>query len=991
MRASLVAFVLVLVAGCQCGSGPLTSVRPLIEVSPATLDFGTVTRGERAERVVVVRNPGRVSLTVREVVLDGDGAAQFQLGEAEPATVRAGAEFALKVLYAPSAVGAHGARLLVRSDAFEAPEVAVALTGQAVPPDACAGVTCDQPPGPCFEAVGTCSGGGCSYAPKADGVTCDDGDACTENDACVAGACSGAPKACVTPPAGHCASDMSFTSYASPGACVAGSCEYTATTRTCSEGCSDGVCKPDLCLGVTCTNPPPCFKGGACVSGSCQYEVDVGAACDDGNGCTQSDVCSAAGVCRGTAVACQSPPSPVCVTGQTLRTADAVGFCGGAGVCAYVSRESTCPYGCLNGACQGNPCIGVSCTMPPPNTCADATTRRTYPASGVCAAGTCDYAPTDTPCGTSEVCQVGQCRWNDARLTNLTVTPGAVSFSPTQTVYAVAVPLATTSVAVTATVAQPARATVRINNAVTASGTPVAVTLTGPVTTVAVRVDAESGASMTYTLMVLAVEVWAQQAYVKASDPEAGDFFGSSVALSADGSTLAVGAYHKASRPSGNSCNLNASGYQSLCGCADASAGVVYLFARTAGVWGQQARLTASNISPCASFGMALALSADGRTLVVGAPDEASSATGLNGNQGDTSAPHAGAVYVFSRTGASWVQQAYVKASNTRAYNFFGEHLALSADGSTLAVGAWGEDSSATGVDGNQGDYSAPLSGAVYVYRRAGTIWAQQAYVKASNTEADDRFGESLALNEDGSTLAVGAPKEDSSAIGVNGNQADNSFERAGAAYVFIRTGSTWAQQAYVKASNAGAGDAFGWSVALSADGSTLAVGAWGEDSSATGVDGNQSDNAAPNSGAAYVFTRNGAIWTQQAYVKAMYPDAADFFGGQLALSADGNTLAVGAWGEDSSATGVNGNQADNSFGNAGAAYVFIRTGTAWAQRGYLKASNLPGAFGDGVAVSGDGSTVAVGVVGDPSGVPGINVQPDLSALNAGAVYVFTR
>src|SRR5262245_24489491 len=110
---------------------------------------------------------------------------------------------------------------------------------------------------------------------------------------------------------------------------------------------------------------------------------------------------------------------------------------------------------------------------------------------------------------------------------------------------------------------------------------------------------------------------------------------------------------------------------------------------------------------------------------------------------------------------------AYVKASNTGAGDQFGSSVALSADGSTLAVGAWLEDSVAAGIGGNQADNSAPAAGAVYLFTRSGTTWSQQAYVKASNTGANDWFGSSVALSADGSTLAVGASREDSAATGI--------------------------------------------------------------------------------------------------------------------------------------------------------------------------------------------------------------------------------
>ena len=211
-------------------------------------------------------------------------------------------------------------------------------------------------------------------------------------------------------------------------------------------------------------------------------------------------------------------------------------------------------------------------------------------------------------------------------------------------------------------------------------------------------------------------------------------------------------------------------------------------------------------------------------------------------------------------------------------------------------------------------------AGAVYVFTRSGVAWTQQAYVKASNTDIGDEFGSSVAVS--GDTLAVGARREDSNGIGVNPGpaaEADDSLTDSGAVYVFTRSGSTWTQQAYVKASNTGIGDEFGTTVAL--DSNTLAVGAPLEDSTATGTNGNQTNNGASNSGAVYVFERVGTLWTQQTYLKASNTEADDVFSTSLGLS--GSTLAVGAPGEDSSATGVGGSQIDNGALLSGAGYAF--------------------------------------------------------------------
>jgi hypothetical protein len=193
-----------------------------------------------------------------------------------------------------------------------------------------------------------------------------------------------------------------------------------------------------------------------------------------------------------------------------------------------------------------------------------------------------------------------------------------------------------------------------------------------------------------------------------------------------------------------------------------------------------------------------------------------------------------------------------------------------------------------------------------------------QAYGKASNSEANDLFGRSVALN--GDTLAVGAVHEKSCADGIGGDQTDNGCVQSGAVYVFTRTGSTWTQQAYVKASNSEFAAEFGRSVTLSGD--TLAVGTPIEASNAKGINGNQADTTSGQSGAAYVFTRAAGVWSQQAYIKASNTDPIDRFGSSVALN--GDTLAVGAEQEKSCADGIGGDQADNGCASSGAVYVYL-------------------------------------------------------------------
>jgi trimeric autotransporter adhesin len=398
----------------------------------------------------------------------------------------------------------------------------------------------------------------------------------------------------------------------------------------------------------------------------------------------------------------------------------------------------------------------------------------------------------------------------------------------------------------------------------------------------------------------------------------------------------------------------------------------------------EQAYIKPSNSRYFEQFGTSVALSGD--TLAVGAQGEASDATGINGDQANRSAWQSGAVYVFTRSGTTWTQQAYIKASNTGPGHQFGISVAL--DGDTLAVGAVGEVSDATGINGDQADHAAIQSGAVYVFTRSGTTWTQQAYIKASNTNGKDLFGTSVTLS--GDTLAVGAVGEDSDATGINGDQANSSAEDSGAVYVFTRAGTTWTQQAYIKASNTGPSHQFGTSVAL--EGDTLAVGAQGEDSDATGINGDPFNHSAWRSGAVYVFTRAGTTWTQQAYIKSSNPDDVDGFGNAIALS--GDTLAVSAVGEQSNATGINGDQADNSAWRSGAVYVFTRSGMTWTQQAYIKASNTEANDQFGYSIALDGDTLAVGAQCEASKATGLNGDQfnrfeGLSCI--GAVYIFTR
>jgi hypothetical protein len=515
-----------------------------------------------------------------------------------------------------------------------------------------------------------------------------------------------------------------------------------------------------------------------------------------------------------------------------------------------------------------------------------------------------------------------------------------------------------------------------------------------------------------------------QVAYIKASNAEAYDHFacgggnqghtGTSIAISGDANTMAVGApFESGGSPGVNGNQADNSTY---------AAGAVYVYVRQGDSWTQQAYVKASNPGQNDHFGSSVALSRDGNTMAVAAHWEESAATGINGNQNDNSIPQAGAVYVFTRTGTTWTQQAYVKASNTGKAaqgddpgdgDQFGFSLALSGDGNTMAVGAITEDGVAQQINGNDKDDTAQSAGAVYVFVRTGRTWAQQAYVKATQQEAGDLLGFSVALSGDGNTLAAAAFNENGSGRGINPPH-DNKFGGSGALFVFTRQNGSWSQQAYIKGSRSEPSDGFGFATSISEDGNTIAVGSGDEACLTPGIDPpGCADDAPPLRGAniwvgaAYVFVRSGTTWKEQAFIKAPNARPYNSFGARLALSGDGNTLAVTSYLEDNAARGVRPPQVQqfliqeifnarrehkNEAEESGALYVFTRTGMTWTAGAYIKSANNDAGdeFGSAVAVSGDGRTIVAGAHQEDSAARGVNGnQADNSAADSGAAYVF--
>ncbi len=484
---------------------------------------------------------------------------------------------------------------------------------------------------------------------------------------------------------------------------------------------------------------------------------------------------------------------------------------------------------------------------------------------------------------------------------------------------------------------------------------------------------------------------WVQEAYIKAVNSGSGDEFGRSVSISGD--TLVVGARFEDSDQTTITNGISASTND-----LSSNSGAVYVYKRTGFSWTQEAYLKAANNGVDDEFGRRVSISGD--TLAVGATLEDSNETTVTNGataSADDSNANSGAVYIYKRTGSSWAQEAYIKASNSGFDDQFGFNFSLNGD--TLAVGVYLEDSNQTTITNGVGasaDNSSNASGAVYVYKRSGLAWIQEAYLKAVNNGAGDRFGWNVSLS--GDSLAVGAVYEGSNQTTITngaGASVDNSNSNSGAAYVYKRTASLWAQEAYIKAANNSAVDRFGWSISLSGD--TLAVGAIFEDSNQTTITNGTAaslDDSNLNSGAVYVYKRTGAAWVQDAYIKASNNGAGDEFGSNIAIS--GDTLAVGAIFEDSNQTTITngaGASSDDSIANSGAVYVFKRTGAVWVQEGYLKAANTGAEDWFGTSVSLSGDTLVVGAHQEDSNqstiTNGALASADDTSSNSGAVYVY--
>lgn len=505
------------------------------------------------------------------------------------------------------------------------------------------------------------------------------------------------------------------------------------------------------------------------------------------------------------------------------------------------------------------------------------------------------------------------------RLLSLAVDAAELSFDPETFEYDLPVAYLWTEAVVTATVDD--GSTIEIQGAPVESGRPSdPIALDEDENIVAIELT-RGAESTTYTLTLERLGA----AYLKASNAGAGDQFG---AIARDGDVIVVGAPAEASDGSGpddDSSDVGAAYVfrrvdgewteEAYLKPSDAAThggtmrfgasvavhaerifvgapghgpdlgsqpvGAIYVFERSGDSWSEVDRITDGEVH---ELGWSLAVSED--VLVAGTPRDSHAA--LDPSTG--SATLSGAVSIFRFDGSEWRFEARLKQPDPASQDYFG--VSVDIDGNWLVVGADREDGADTGLGGDPTNDDATDSGAAYLYRFDGSAWALEEYLKATNAQSFDRFGNSVAIEDE--WLVVGARDEDGSATGVGGADSDDA-SNAGAAYVFRLVDDAWSEHAYVKAPNTGAGDRFGYRVAIG-DG-LIAIGAPYEAGAGPLFEGDPLDDSVAAAGAVYVLRFDGAAWAHERYAKAIAPAEGDFFGEFLAIGRDG--LAVGSTYED--------------------------------------------------------------------------------------------
>ena len=320
---------------------------------------------------------------------------------------------------------------------------------------------------------------------------------------------------------------------------------------------------------------------------------------------------------------------------------------------------------------------------------------------------------------------------------------------------------------------------------------------------------------------------WIQESKLVASDKYAGDRFGMSVYLDSTATRVVIGADHA--------------------NTTSTDSGKAYIFTRTGTSWAQEAILTASDKNSADHFGTSVTIDNSGNRCMVSSPSRSESR---------------GAVYVFTRSGTTWTEETIILPDVSQINGYFGNSISVDSTGTRIAIGAFSYP-----ILGN-------AQGKVFIYIRSGTVWTLEQGFTSSDGTAGDRFGCSVDIDDTGIRVVIGASYAKTGALG-----------SAGKTYIFTRTGTSWAQEAILTASDKATNNYFGTSVSCNSDCSIIVIGAVG--ATADGVS---------NTGKAYIFTRSGTTWIQNNFIYPISKYTNDQFGCSVDISKDSTRVAVGAY-----------------------------------------------------------------------------------------------
>jgi hypothetical protein len=348
-------------------------------------------------------------------------------------------------------------------------------------------------------------------------------------------------------------------------------------------------------------------------------------------------------------------------------------------------------------------------------------------------------------------------------------------------------------------------------------------------------------------------------------------------------------------------------------------------FTTTIPSWVERSLFSASDRADGNYFGYSVSVSGDGTRCIAGAYTATPSGIA-----------NAGKAYVFTRSGITWTQETILTASDKASVDNFGMSVAISNDSTRCVIGAYMANSS--GISN---------AGKAYIFLRTGTTWTEEAILIASVNVANDYFSNSVFMDATGTRCVIGA-------IG-----ADPS----GRAYIFLRTGTTWTQEAILVPSDGGANDQFGVSVSMTGDGTRCIIGAYQAIASSIS-----------NAGKAYIFSRTGTVWTQEAIMTASDKAANNYFGLSVTISKDATRCAVAAW--RATVSGIL---------NVGKVYIFVRSGTTWSQEDILTPDIFRAGdqFGNFLSMSADGFKCFIAASNADENTPWV--------VNTGKVFIYSR